>query len=223
MHYTLFSFPELRLSTRDGHKLRGYFGNLFKDHSSLLHNHDEGGESLFRYPMVQYKIIRGMPYLVGLGEGARLLLELFTEVKEIRIDDTVFPLNEKRIESRVWTPALAPEPRPYQFETLWMALNPENYRLYKTYSPAEQQAQLEAIANRNIQAVYKAAGAFLAEDERITVKLQVTPKSTQFKNQTMIAFAGRMYTNAVLPDYIGLGKSVSRGFGAIRSISTWNS
>ena len=35
----------------------------------------------------------------------------------------------------------------------------------------------------------------------------------------MIAFSGRFTANVLLPDFIGLGKSVSRGFGAIQKIS----
>lgn len=31
---TLIRFPGIHLETRDAHKLRGYFGNLFKEHSS---------------------------------------------------------------------------------------------------------------------------------------------------------------------------------------------
>ncbi len=223
MQYTLFSFPELRLSTRDGHKLRGYFGNLFRHHSNLLHNHDEQGDFLFRYPLVQYKVIRGVPYLVGLNEGASLMLQLFTEVKEIQIDDAVFPLHEKRIESRSWSPTLSEQPIEYQFETMWMALNQENYRTYQTLEAEERTRQLEAIACRNIQAVFKAAAVMLPDEQRIWVKLKVTPKATKFKNQSMLGFTGRMTTNAVLPDFIGIGKSVSRGFGALRRINTWNS
>lgn len=223
MQYTLLSFPELRLSTRDGHKLRGYFGNLFQQHSNLLHNHDEEGGFLFRYPLVQYKIIRGVPYVVGLKEGAKLMLDIFTEVTEIQIGETVFPLHEKRIESRIWNPALAETPAVYQFETLWMPLNPENYRTYQLLDPEGRLSQLEAIASRNIQTVFKAAEVFLPEDQRIWVKLNVFTKTTQFKNQSMLAFTGRMSTNASLPDFIGIGKSVSRGFGAIKRINTWNS
>jgi len=36
-------FPEIQLQTRDAHKLRGYFGNLFKQQSPILHNHYEDG------------------------------------------------------------------------------------------------------------------------------------------------------------------------------------
>ena len=36
---TTITLPEITLRTRDGHKLRGYFGELFREHSPLLHNH----------------------------------------------------------------------------------------------------------------------------------------------------------------------------------------
>ncbi len=40
---TIIRFPDLRFQTRDAHKLRGFFGNLFKEYSPLLHNHFEDG------------------------------------------------------------------------------------------------------------------------------------------------------------------------------------
>ena len=73
---TLIRFPGIHLETRDAHKLRGYFGNLFKEHSPLLHNHFEDGQLRYKYPLVHYKVIQEVPMLVGLNEGAALLTEL---------------------------------------------------------------------------------------------------------------------------------------------------
>ncbi|MAN25796.1 MAG: DNA repair protein, partial [Mesonia sp.] len=58
-------FPEIKLQTRDAHKLRGYFGNLFKQQSPILHNHYEDGRFRYKYPSVQYKIINKVPTLIG--------------------------------------------------------------------------------------------------------------------------------------------------------------
>jgi hypothetical protein len=77
IHQTIIRFPEIQLATRDAHKLRGYFGNMFQEYSPLLHNHLESGESAYRYPLVQYKVINRIPTLVGLNEGADLLINLF--------------------------------------------------------------------------------------------------------------------------------------------------
>jgi Cas6b N-terminal domain len=38
---TTIRFPEIHLPVRDAHKLRGYFGEVFRSHSPLLHNHYE--------------------------------------------------------------------------------------------------------------------------------------------------------------------------------------
>ena len=60
---TIIQFPDIRLQTRDAHKLRGYFGNLFKEQSPLLHNHFQDGSTRYAYPLVQYKVINVVLYL----------------------------------------------------------------------------------------------------------------------------------------------------------------
>lgn len=52
---TIIKFPEINLQTRDAHKLRGYFGNVFKEHSPLLHNHFEDGKNRYAYPLKHKK------------------------------------------------------------------------------------------------------------------------------------------------------------------------
>ena len=51
-------------------KLRGFIGSQFPDYS-LLHHHVEDGY-LFTYPKVQYKIIEGTPFMIGIDEGAKV-------------------------------------------------------------------------------------------------------------------------------------------------------
>ncbi|MCX6164219.1 MAG: DNA repair protein, partial [Ignavibacteriae bacterium] len=83
-------FPEIALATRDAHKLRGYFGNLFMEKSPLLHNHFRDGSLVFKYPLVQYKVIDSIPILLGLNEGAELLTSLFLQIRELKIEDKSF-------------------------------------------------------------------------------------------------------------------------------------
>jgi hypothetical protein len=45
-----------------------------------------------------------------------------------------------------------------------------------------------------------------------------TEKQTLFKDKKMIAFTGRFSSNSFLPDYTGIGKAVSRGFGTVMQI-----
>lgn len=214
IHQTVIRFPEIQLATRDSHKLRGYFGSLFKEYSSLLHNHLESGEAAYRYPLVQYKVLDGVPTLVGLQEGADLLIGLFLKIKELQIADTTYPVFQKNIESKMISIGLSDDLHAYRFQTLWMALNQQNYATYLAEDDAQKAKHLKAILTGNILSFFK--GMDYRAEGNIMANLKITnQRETQFKNNSMLAFEGEFVTNTILPDTVGLGKSVARGFGTI--------
>lgn len=211
---TLIRFPDIRLATRDAHKLRGYFGNLFKDRSSLLHNHFEDGSLRYKYPLVQYKVVNEVPILVGLNDGAALLTELFLKISEIRINGNVYPLMQKNLDHCQATAGLDTGLHTYRFANLWMALNQENHSLYrKMEKQEEKQGFLNTILRNNMLSFFKGVNIWL--DSPVMVKGTFTEHETQFKGNVMSAFSGEFVSNAVLPELVGIGKSVSRGFGTI--------
>ncbi len=211
---TIIRFPDIRLQTRDAHKLRGYFGNLFREYSPLLHNHFEDGSFRYKYPLVQYKVIDGIPMLVGFRDGADLLAELFLKITELDIDGNRYPVLSKHIDHRQVDLTPGDRLHRYTFKTLWMALNQENYRKYRALQDAAARKEmLDRLLRNNILSFYK--GVDYWTDEKILTSVDVTPKRTRFKNQPMLAFTGNFTTNAVLPDYAGIGKSVARGFGTV--------
>jgi hypothetical protein len=214
---TTISFPEIRLSTRDAHKLRGYFGEVFKEHSPLLHNHYDDGSLRYAYPLVQYKIVDKIPVLVGMQEGAKLLTELFFDMKTLRIEGREYPVMERDIAFKNVPVGVGEELVDYRFCTLWMALNQQNHTEYSGKQPDEQRAFLSRILTGNILSFYKGVGLFLPPEARILTTFRPGRETTTgFKDQRMVAFTGKFTTNALLPDLIGLGKSVSRGFGSIQ-------
>jgi len=129
---TIIRFPDLRFQARDGHTLRGFFGNLFKEHSPLLHNHFEDGSLRYAYPLVQYKVVDKVPMLTGLGEGGRLLIKLFLKIKKLKIDGVEYTLNAKNIENKIIELRELSTLIEYRFKTLWMALNQKNFNQYST-------------------------------------------------------------------------------------------
>ena len=207
-------FPEVKLPTRAAHHLRGYFGNLFKTHSPLLHNHFEDGTYRYAYPVIQYKVVRGVPELLGIGEGADLLRQLFIKVKEIDIEGRVYPVRDKEITYRTELAGVGQELLTYRFDTLWMALNQENYRKYLAADRAAKAKLLNRLLQGQLLFVFKGMGIWLEKHERIMAQTRLEERSANFKNQRMRAFGGEFTTNAVLPDGLGVGKSVSRGFGS---------
>lgn len=209
-------FPEIKLQTRDAHKLRGYFGNIFKEHSPILHNHYEDGRFRYKYPSIQYKVIQNIPMLVGIGEGAELLPKLFLKIKELDISGKKYPISSKNIELKNEETGYSNQLYEYSFATLWMALNQKNYPKYQNLKgSAEKEAMLNTILTGHILSFFRNMGIELTYNERLMAKVDLQEKSTLFKENKMVAFTGSFIVNASLPSEIGLGKSVSRGFGTI--------
>ncbi len=215
MQQTLLQFPEVKLLRRDGHKLRGYFAKLFGQESDLFHNHDQDGKSLYRYPRVQYKVVDQTPTLVGLAEGAQLLTERFLQIREIDIDGEIIPLHQKNMRSDQIAVGLSDELLEYKFVTPWYPLNQENFSIYNQAESAKQQNQLKGILTSNILNIFTFDQYYANQQVMVHLNLQ-RPIFSRFKNQKILTFFGSFVTNAILPDYIGLGKSVARGFGTIR-------
>jgi hypothetical protein len=217
---TTITLPEIALRTRDAHKLRGYFGEFFREHSPLLHNHYADGTFRQRYPLVQYKVLGRVPTLVGLGEGADLLVHLFLKIRELDIDGYRYDVHAKHIRHEQAPVGMSDNLHRYRFETLWMALNQQNYREYTQLDQAGRRQQLSRILKNNLIAFLKATGAYAPDMPRILVNLNLREEATtQFKNQTMLGFTGEFVANVSLPDGVGLGKSVARGFGTVRRLN----
>jgi len=211
---TIIRFPDLRFQARDAHKLRGFFGNLFKEHSPLLHNHFEDGSLRYAYPLVQYKVVDKVPMLTGFGEGGRLLINLFLKIKKLDIDGVEYALNAKNIENKIIELGELSTLIEYRFKTLWMALNQKNFKQYSNLkTDIEKSTFLDKQLQNNILSFYKGIGFYV--NERIMVNGHYKEKTTLYKNKKMLAFEGNFVSNAIIPDYAGIGKSTSRGFGTI--------
>lgn len=219
MKIAQLSFPELQLLNRDAHHLRGYFGKLFQEYSPLLHNHLEGGELRYSYPLVQYKVIEGIPMLVGLGEGAPLLTELFLKITELQLNGKSYPLFEKKVACEEVTIGYTERLNRYVFKSLWMPLNQNNFSRYRQLDSEDQKLELERLLRGNMLSMFKGLGIWLEPHQRIICGIEnYVQRETKFKGQAMLAFQATFAANVELPKFIGLGKSVSRGFGAISKI-----
>jgi hypothetical protein len=216
---TTVTFPEIRLPQRAAAQLRGFFGTYFREHSPLLHNHLEDGRTRYAYPLVQYKVVGGVPMLVGLQEGAQLLAELFFKISTLRVEGREYPVLERDIAFRQTSIGVDEQLHDYRFDTLWMPLNQQNYAAYTAMPPEGHQGFLGRILVGNILSFFKGTGLYLPEGLRVMATMRPQEeRRTGFKNQLMTSFRGNFTTNALLPDHIGLGKSVARGYGTISKV-----
>jgi hypothetical protein len=212
------SFPEIRLPQRASAQLRGFFGDYFREHSPLLHNHYADGRLRYQYPLVQYKVLGGVPVLVGLQEGAKLLAELFFRIQTLHIAGREYPVMERDIAYKNVPVGWSDTLHDYRFCSLWMPLNQQNYPEYQQKDEIARRAMLGRILTGNILSFFKGIDLYLPEEQRIMVSVRPREERlTGFKDQLMTGITGDFTANVLLPDWIGLGKSVARGYGTIAS------
>lgn len=214
------TFPDLRLAPRDAPKLRGYFIRHFGANSILFHNHTSEGGYRYKYPLIQYKVVRGIPTVVGINEGADRLQEVFMDIREIELNGQSLSVNAKELDFVDAPLGISAELREYRFVAPYFALNQENYRELLTFEPELQRKRLQTLLRNHLIQVLRDIGQFEpSNNPRLMVAARLQPKIVQFKNQRMQMYTGSFTANVIFPSGLGIGKSSSRGFGTVESLS----
>jgi len=209
----------IRLNPSQIHKFRGFVGNLFMEHD-LIHNHDASGKPIYRYPLIQFKLIDKTPAIIAVTDPAiRIFSEIFMKMNEININGTVIPVYEKNLKVEDVEFGFSNETYMYEFTSPWIGLNQTNF---KKYADAKTNVEKEGILKKsligNILSMSKFLDLWLEPGQQIKVDLKLSEKPVNLKAKRMIGFTGIFKTNFAIPDYLGIGKSVSRGFGVVRRI-----
>ncbi|NUM34590.1 MAG: DNA repair protein [Candidatus Brocadiae bacterium] len=199
------------------HLLRGYIGSVFPQYD-LLHNH-EGKESrlLYRYPLIQYKIIQGFPIILGIGEKAIQILEMLSStITKLVIHGKAIPIQEKDLETATFPFGISSEERRYFFITPAILLNSQNYKNYKNSTPEEQNQILKKCLESNLISTSK--GLEYTVPARIQARFSLDIEPVSLKGEDMLGFQGQFFVNFHIPDFLGIGKSSSRGYGTCLQI-----
>ncbi len=195
---------------------RGAINHILEaDTNVLFHNH-EGETFRYAYPLIQYKRIQRNAALVCINEGTEvvgLLLnkgiincELGNRSVEMEIDSV--KANQFLLQS--WDSNFS------YYLRKWLPLNQENYVEYQKLDGIAEKCQfLERILIGNILSMGKGLGIHF--DKEISAKITNIESTTtlRYKNIKLMGFDVEFKSNVSLPDYIGLGKGASTGFGMV--------
>ncbi|WDN88641.1 hypothetical protein BuS5_01609 [Desulfosarcina sp. BuS5] len=198
------------------HKFRGFVGNEFKEHD-LIHNHDEKGNPIYRYPLIQFKLIEKTPAIIAITDKAvNIFAEIFMKLDKIIIEDTVIPVYEKDLKVEEVEFGYSDEIFMYEFASPWIGLNQKNFKKYNDAGNDEKNEILKKVMTGNILSMAKYLDSWLSQDQKIKIAHKLKEIKVNLKGKSMTAFTGIFKTNFCLPDYLGIGKSVSRGFGTVK-------
>lgn len=207
-------YPEIQVETRDGAKLRGFFSSQKKE-NTLLHQHD-ADKFCYQYPLVQYKVLHRIPHIIALNEGITAIYPILMENTPLHLGNKEYASESLTINTNSVRIGDCKEIHSYRFLTPWLCLNQKNYSRYRESSSEEQKILLEKILIGNILSLTKSLG--LTVRNQLSAELNMKEITVNFKNEPMRGFVGQFRINYMLPDFIGLGKSVSRGFGTIKHL-----
>jgi len=193
-----------------GSKLRGFFANNFEN--VLFHNHDKNGDFVYSYPLIQYKIINNQPTLVGINQGAEVIVKNFLEIDEIVLGEKKFKNPSAKLEIHSIDLKVDNNRYKYEFHSPWMALNQKNFKKYLKVDDKKDFLKSKLIGN--ILSFAKGINWWI--EKRIEIyDFNFYEIDVNYKNNKMLAFKCDFEINIQLPTNIGLGKSVSKGFGRI--------
>ncbi|RMF07089.1 MAG: hypothetical protein D6762_08235, partial [Candidatus Neomarinimicrobiota bacterium] len=168
----------------------------------------------FLYPRVQVKILNEQIYMVGIGEGVDAILAIAKQMEILDFGNITFQVLDVDIEEH--DDRLRPTNRliRYRFITPWVALNQMTGSRYRFLNNPERVSFLNRLLGQNIVFIAREMGMELTEKVYTKVSLSsLFPKPVD--ENAWGAFFGEFRTNFILPNYLGVGNGITRGYGAI--------
>src|SRR5690606_18871731 len=99
----------------------------------------------------------------------------------------------------------------------WQALNEKNYPQYNLLNSLTEKLQmLERILTGNILSFAKGIDWHIENPIRVSITNMPHQRMNKMKDIQVAALDIEFTCNVGLPDWIGLGKGVSKGFGVVR-------
>ncbi len=169
----------------------------------------------YRYPRLQYKVVDGRGLILGFAEAAEVLAGLpYPESLHLgRQDFAVSEAGSKSGEGR-W--CLSEKMLSYRWLTPWLILDETGLAKYfRLKSPHSQKFFLESLLISNLLAISKDIGYRVAGQVQAEIK-ELKQITLEIHGGHTMAFGGSFSANMEIPDYFGLGRSVARGYGAVR-------
>lgn len=200
--------------------LRGAVLNLLGSDAELLfHNHTSDTTFRYSYPLIQYKRIRKKAAIFCIGDGVETIgkllnaqdYEISLGSRSLRLD--IENISPKRNIVQTWDSTF------HYYLTNWLALNSTNYQEYMAMDNLSDRIDLlERILVGNLLSFAKGVGIEI--EQQIICKLISfeEPRLVKVKGVKVMSFNCEFTTNMSLPDYMGIGKHASIGYGTVVKI-----
>lgn len=188
----------------------------------LFHNHNEGSTLRYAYPLIQYKRIGGKAAIVCIEEGVEAIGELLVaesngkmKIGEKEETFSVSRVNALQTNVQCWESIFE-----YRIRD-WLPLNESNYKIFwEEASLTNRIKKLENILIGNILSFAKGINLHFEKQIEVSIKTIDNIRKVRYKRVSLQCMDISFKTNISLPNFIGLGKHASVGFGIITKVKS---
>ena len=201
---------------KTAYQVKGVFMKQYP-HSSAIPMLDGRYREKFLYPRIQVKILNEQIYLVGIKEGADPALEMTKELELLNFGNITFNILEIDVEESIDQFKHVDQLLRYRFVSPWVALSKNTQNRYKFLKNKDRTAFLNRLLGQNIVFLAREMGVEL--NDKVYTKLRLDslfPKPVHENDWG--SFSGGFQINFLLPNYIGVGNGITRGYGAIHGL-----
>ena len=168
----------------------------------------------YLYPRVQVKILNEKIYFLGIAEGVSAVKSLVDNFKALDFGNITFKIKDI-ITDESGLFEQTDEINRYKFITPWVALNRTNIKKFSKIPSSQKRKFLCELLARNL--IFLTNEFKINLDKKILTDIELDDKLLAgFKENRDLGFEGGFLTNFILPDFIGLGNGITRGFGSIK-------
>ena len=195
------------------YQVKGVFMRQYSD-LEIVPMMDGTYRNRFLYPRVQIKILNEQIYMVGINEGVDPIIELTERLDILDFGNITFQVFDTEVDTK--DDQFRPVGRliRYRLLTPWVALNQMTGSRYRILNNMERIGFLNRLLGQNIVFLAREMGIELQEKMFTKVNLaSLFPKPVDERNWG--AFSGEFRTNFLLPNYLGIGNGITRGYGAV--------
>lgn len=199
------------------YQVKGVFMKQFSD-EKIVPFLDGKLRSKYLYPRVQVKILKEQIYIVGINEGVNPVLSLVDNLELFNFGDITVKIEKIDIEQNKDPVSLVDKLLRYKFITPWVALNAGSSKKFKAIKENNKILFLNKLLGQNLLFLSKELG--LDTESKIYTKVKVESIDPHNHEENgWRSFNGEFRTNFMLPNFIGFGNGITRGFGSIFSLN----
>ncbi len=195
------------------YQVKGVMMNQFPN-EEIVPMLDGSYRQKFLYPRVQVKILNEQIYIVGINEGVDSIKAIAKKMDFLDFGNITFQVLDNEIEEHKNRFQPVSKLIRYRFVTPWVALNQTTGYRYRNLNNADRVNFLNRLLGQNIVFMAREMGMELKENIFTKVTLSsLFPRQVDENNWG--AFDGEFRTNFVLPNYLGIGNGITRGYGTL--------